>query len=291
MPEPNASVNAVAAAADNVVLGGAFGAVGGEPRFNVAAIEPDGTLAAWKPDATGSVHALELVGSTVYLGGRFANVAKQGGGFITRNRAAAVDTTAGQATAWDPDVTGDDVRTLAVVGTTVYLGGEFTKIGTTSRNNAGAVDVQGGVDLGWSPEPIAGIDGVHAIEPAGSTIFIGGDFQTITNAAGTGTAPRKFVAAVNAATGFDTGWDATVNGRVLGLALSGSTLYMVGGFGLSERPVKSSEAQGRGGEHHDGDRDRLGPAPGLAVAQHRRRGGLDRLPGRGVRRSSAARGT
>ena len=104
------------------------------------------------------------------------------------------------------------------MGTTVYLGGEFTKIGTTSRNNAGAVAVQGGVDLGSSPEPIAGIDGVHAIEPAGSTIFIGGNFQTITNAAGTGTAPRTFVAAVDAATGFDTGWDPMLNGPVSGLS-------------------------------------------------------------------------
>jgi hypothetical protein len=62
-------------------------------------------------------------GSTVYAGGGFTSIGGQ-----ARNRIAALDATAGTATAWNPNASGS-VWALAVSGSTVYAGGYFTSMG------------------------------------------------------------------------------------------------------------------------------------------------------------------
>jgi hypothetical protein len=60
---------------------------------------------------------IALSGSTVYLGGSFTNI---GGKII--NWLAAIDSTTGIATSWNPNADGP-IKTLFISGTTIYVGG------------------------------------------------------------------------------------------------------------------------------------------------------------------------
>ena len=77
----------------------------GEPRNHIAAFDGDGLATTWDPTPaahpTCSVAALAVSGSTVYAGGLFTSVNGQ-----TRDHIAALSTSRGLATTWDPDVNG-----------------------------------------------------------------------------------------------------------------------------------------------------------------------------------------
>ena len=76
-----------------------------------------------------------------------------------RNRAAAVNTTTAIATACTLFAGSQSPSTVAVAGSTVFLGGDFSIVRSSSGNviraNAAAVDARTGFDLGWNP----GFDG------------------------------------------------------------------------------------------------------------------------------------
>ena len=61
--------------------------------FNIAT----GTLVAWNPNANGTVRAIQVVGSTVYLGGSFTQV-----GGVGRQRLRQVNNSTGAPTSWKP---------------------------------------------------------------------------------------------------------------------------------------------------------------------------------------------
>jgi hypothetical protein len=65
----------------------------------------------------------------VYAGGDFDGASSIGG--QARNRIAALDA-AGNAMDWNPNAS-DTVYALAVSGSTVYAGGQFTQIGGQAR--------------------------------------------------------------------------------------------------------------------------------------------------------------
>ena len=100
----------------------------------------------WKRDTSGSAQAVEVSGTDLIIGGHFVEIADGVGdacGFkssdpstldpngecVTRNRLAAYSLN-GELAAWNPSVTGkyNGVWSLALDGTTVHLGGEFTKV-------------------------------------------------------------------------------------------------------------------------------------------------------------------
>ncbi len=83
---------------------GSFATVGGVDTINsAAAVGTDGVLTSWNPNVdSGTVRALAVSGSTVYLGGTFTTV-----GGTTRNCAAAVGADGALDTSWDPNVNGD----------------------------------------------------------------------------------------------------------------------------------------------------------------------------------------
>jgi hypothetical protein len=229
-------------------LGGSFTAVGGVPINNAAHILANGTVdKSWNPDPSGcgydEVRALDVSGSNVYLVGLFCSItAPTGTGAVTRDGVAAVNATTGRDTGWNPAPLGV-VYALAVSGSTVYLGGQFSRIndpandtvGGVARINAAAVNATTGVDMGWNPSP----DGyVGALAVSGSTVYIGGRFNSVTGPTGTTVVTRYHTAAVNAITGDATSWDPNPYvgssnpnaGAVNALAASGSTVYIGGQF-------------------------------------------------------------
>jgi len=207
-------------------IGGSFTSVGGVPRNGVAHILANGTVDPnFNPNVVGQVETLALSGSTLYLGGLFTTV----NGSTTRNFAAAVNASTGTATEWNPDPN-STVFALAVSGSTVYIGGEFTKVnGSTARRFAAAVNAESGTALAWNPEIVGGFQ-VNALALSGSTVYIGGDFETIN-----GSVDRSFAAAVDATTAAVNGWnpDLTLSvfgGRVTAIVVAGSTVYLGGIF-------------------------------------------------------------
>lgn len=96
-------------------------------------------------------------------------------GALARNRAAAIDTSTGIATAWDPSPN-SIINALKLSGTTLYMGGSFTTIGGQSRNNIAEIDTSTGTATSMN---LNASSSVYALETFGSTVHIGGNFSGI----------------------------------------------------------------------------------------------------------------
>ncbi len=218
------TVNALVISGSTIYAGGDFTSIGGQTRNGIAALNASGAVTAWNPDATwgdwqGSIAAIAVSGSTVYVGGDFDFIGGQ-----TRNDIAALDAGSGLATAWDPEASATGyagVSALAVSGSTVYAGGLFTSIGGQMRNHIAALDAGSGLATGWDPNADAN---VSALAVSGSTVYAGGWFTSV------GGQTRKNLAALDATSGLATGWDPSPDRAVDALAVSGSTVYAVGYF-------------------------------------------------------------
>ena len=211
---PAREVNAIAVSGSTVYAGGTFTTigVGATARERIAAIcatnNCEGTVeaahaTAWAPNASNAVDTIAVSGSTVYAGGTFTTI---GVGATARNRIAAICATsncegtveAAHATAWNPKANAA-VLDLAVSGSTLYVGGKFTKIGVGEpvRDYIAAIctvnNCEGTVEAGhatsWAPNASAEVD---AVAVSGSTVFAGGAFTTI----GVGAPTRDRLAAI-----------------------------------------------------------------------------------------------
>jgi hypothetical protein len=118
-----------------------------------------------------TVEALAVSGGTLYAGGQFKNV---------RNTTVRVNGIAKwDGSSWTPLGTGMGgaapyVRALAVLGSTLYAGGQFTTAGNVT--NVHYIAQWDGNS--WSPLG-SGMDrAVNALAVTGSTLYVGGDFFT-----------------------------------------------------------------------------------------------------------------
>jgi hypothetical protein len=252
-PNANDVVRALAVSGSTVYAGGAFTCFGNCPsgtegsdkwtRNRLAAIGTNGNLQSWNPNASSTVQALAVSGSTIYAGGDFITI-----GGITRKRLAAIEFGGTCLTAynpsclhsWDPDANGN-VNALAVSGTTVYAGGSFTTIGGTPRNRLAAIGTDGSLQS-WDPN--VGGSTVYALAVSGTTVYAGGSFTTI------GGTTRNRLAAIGT-DGSLQNWNPNVGGGiplVYALVASGSTVYAGGAFttigGLPSIRIVSINADG-----------------------------------------------
>lgn len=123
------------------------------------------------------------------------------------------------------------VNAIAIVGTTAYIGGQFTSVrpagdplgtGEVARNHVAAFNLSTGALLPWDPNANGT---VQAIAASGSTIYLGGSFTQV------GGKGHQRVAAVDATTGVPNAtFKPTVSAEVLGLAVHGSDVYLGGNF-------------------------------------------------------------
>jgi hypothetical protein len=226
LPRVNGDVNAVAAdGAGGWYVGGSFTSVGGTPRDNLVHLRADGSVdESWAPNPNDGVFSLALSGQRLYVGGVFTTIGGQ-----ARDRIAALDATTGQATAWNPGASSDEaiynlgVYTLAVAGSNVHAGGNFTTVGGQARNGVAAIDAASGQVTAWNPgyPKYTAVD--HLVATA-TTVFVGAAApQTLS-------LPAPFVAALDPSTAA-TKWQTNANGRVYSLAVSGGTLFAGGTFG------------------------------------------------------------
>jgi hypothetical protein len=176
-PNSNGNVYALAASGSTIYVGGLFSMIGGQGRGEIAALNAggSGTATSWNPDAAagGGVSALAVSGGAVYVGGDFL-----GFGLVTpifRNRIAAIDALSGAITPWNPNAN-STVAALAVSGSKIYAGGDFTTIGGQGRNRIASLDAVSGLANAWNPNT-NGL--VRSFALAGSTAYAAGEFTSV----------------------------------------------------------------------------------------------------------------
>lgn len=224
----DSDVNALAIGHGNVLfVGGAFSSLatrtGHWVRFDASGARDP----AW-PEVDGTVNAAVSDGAGGwYIGGAFKHVAGQPrAGLAHVGPSGALDPIWSpdvSAPGWDPGYGG--VNSLAVLGDTVYIGGQFARIDGQPRNKLAAVDAVSGRVRAWKPR----VDAywVNALAAAAGKLYVAGDL-----------ARRDHLAAFDAATGALDGWNPGVSERdlpgddvsVRELAVDGGTLYVAGQF-------------------------------------------------------------
>ena len=238
----NGPVRALAVSPDaaTIYAGGEFTQADGSGRSRLAAFDSaTGSLRPWAPSADNAVRALAVDPTTgvINAGGQFGSVSG-----APHARLAAVDA-AGTVLPFDAALNGCHVRhstndahsnplcdtevdSLAVASGVLYVGGRFSRSGSSSRHDAAAFTLANGALHGWNP---VASDRVMALAGSGSTMFVGGEMTSVNGGV------RANLAALDATTGrLDPTFAAEVNDEVLDIALApgGTRLYLAGHFTL-----------------------------------------------------------
>lgn len=214
-------------------VGGTFGHVGGLRRYGLVHLLADGTVdPSFDPRSDGSVSALALSGSTLYVGGNFKSIGGQ-----SRATLAALDVSDGHATAWDPNPDyrselpgpyyGPHVSSLVAEGPVVYVGGNFSSIGGTAREALAAVDSVSGRVTPFD----AHVHGtVSSLALSLGMLYVGGSFDQA------GGQTRSSLAALNPVDGSAGPWAPTRFSDVTALVVSGGTVYVAGVRATADYP-------------------------------------------------------
>jgi trimeric autotransporter adhesin len=229
--QPDGLVNAVALTNDTVYIGGQFNYVGPSTGNFVSLNTTTGDVVPGSPDVNGTVNAIasDATGGW-YIGGSFSAV-----GGIARENLAHIRANGSIDPNWNPGATlinGTTIRSIAVIGSSVYVGGDFTKIAGQNRANLAALDATtGALRAGWNPKPTHSFSLVQitTLVPVGNTLYVAGAFTNI------GGKARGCLAVLDATTGLATDWDPSISvtdsGMVVNtLAFNGSTLFIGGDF-------------------------------------------------------------
>jgi trimeric autotransporter adhesin len=182
---------------NTVYLGGAFTQVTDTDgkiyqRNNLAAIDATTgrLLQNWNPNATrdssdtSMVRAMALSSdrTSLFAGGTFSTMSGQ-----PHSRLAAIDTTTGQATSWNPGKITGSVYALAASASKLYAGGDITSVAGQPRERLAALSTStGALDPTWKPRAHR-LDGNSSIVRAlnlsedGSLVYVGGFFNHISD--------------------------------------------------------------------------------------------------------------
>jgi len=188
-----------------------------------AASLPSGVNAEWGTD--GRVRVMLAVGDRVYVGGSFTKVI-DGAGQHNAGNIGVYNTTSKRFETAFSATTDDVVAALAVDGSTLYLGGEFTKVKNVAAGHLAAVDANTGNRISsFGADASANVD---ALLVGNGALYASGNFKTI-NSAGTAY-PRSNVARLSLSSGTpDDIWKPSANARVRTMAFSGDGAVFLGG--------------------------------------------------------------
>lgn len=229
-------VYALAVHDSTVFVGGGFSSIGGQPRSSLAAVNAaSGEVLPWRADVFGGAYALLVRGDTLYVGGDFFGIAG-----VERHMLAALDLRTAQLLPFEARASGIQrsswpdplVAALALMGDTLYVGGNFTQIGGQARSSLAALNATTGDALAWTPPSFGPqYDGfppplLLTLAMSAGTVYVGGGFETV------GGESRPFVAALNRETGAPTAWNPKPDLSVYALAVKGDTVNVGGDFSL-----------------------------------------------------------
>jgi hypothetical protein len=206
-----------------VYLVGNFTKVGTVDRNYVVAVNTtNGNPTSFTMNLNAQATKIAQSGSNIMI----TNGAFSGRDPVVRNRLAAINVSTGQVTSWNPNLD-NSVFALAIAGGKLYVGGQFTQVGTTPRQRLAAFNLSNGNLDTWNPGATGGTLGVRAIAIKDGNVIVGGDFTNV----GTNN-PRTGLAAIDS-TGAVQTWNPQLSGGSQGvsaLAIDGNTLYVGGDF-------------------------------------------------------------
>ncbi len=193
-----------------------------------AAVPPGSIPVGGSWQTNGRVETVVISGSTAYLGGEFTSVRPSGDalgtGEVARNHAAAINLETGALLPWNPNAN-STVQTIAVAGSTVYLGGTFGTVGGKTHARVAAVDAGTGAPIQTFKAKMNGEVMSLAVGPAG--LYMGGSFTQADKVA------RSYLAEVDLSTGaLMTGFTASASAKVNAIAFTtdGTRLVVAGNF-------------------------------------------------------------
>lgn len=220
--------SALSSDGNTIYIAGDFTRVGPRSGGGVPVETSSGTAVASYPRVEGIVHASasDNAGGW-YIGGKFRFV-----GNLPRNNIAHIRADGSVNPDWNPDATSiinanATVNTIVVAGSTVYVGGEFSRIGGQPRNALAALSTVTGLATSWDAAAV-GVNfwpGVNVLKLSGQTLYIGGGFSSI------GGQARTNLAALDVSTGLATPWSPNPNGSIVAMDLSDQAVYVSGSFG------------------------------------------------------------
>ena len=214
-------------------MGGAFDATTGEIDTSFP------TVSGWPYTST----VISDGNGGWYVSGGINNVGGTG-----VSRVAHINADGSVDTNFLPSVSGGlGVWSLAKVGNTLLIGGDFTAVNGQSRSRLAALNASTGALLDWAPITNST---VWSIAVSGGTAYIGGGFSSLAGQ----TRNRAGAVRLDARTGgvsgtcldaWDatdclTGWDPNVSGGVLSIAIEGTQIFLGG-------VINSIGGQSRGG--------------------------------------------
>lgn len=211
-------------------------------RFPIAAVAAVGLVLAATPafaaisntpsstwGTNGRVKAIVSSGGNNIIAGSFTQVTDTSGHSFAAGHVAQISGSSGVVNRSWSGTTNGDVYALAVLGSTLYIGGDFTQVDGVAHQNLAAVNLATGALLttfrATANKP------VDALTAAAGVLIAGGRFSKITD--GAGTTSRSFLAKLDATSGLvDQGWSPKPELRVRTVAISSSagTVYAGGDF-------------------------------------------------------------
>jgi hypothetical protein len=232
------SVNAVAYYGGKVYVGGTFQNAGGNPNADFLAVW-DGVswgsvCNATGAPITGNVVALQVIGTTLYIGGTFQN----GAGIASADALLACDLNTGaprSTVAADGDISGPVYALTADSNGVLYAGGGFINLARNpAADRVAYLDAGGWHAMGSGPAPGGGAvnDFVRSLAASGTDVYIGTDANDVA-----GIPQADHVAkwngsawsALSANTAGTDGWFPTVT-SINSLTTSGVGVYAGGNF-------------------------------------------------------------
>jgi hypothetical protein len=227
-PHADKTVWALALSADHqsVYVAGDFKHIQGRSVFKLAKVSlADGTVdQSFHPAVNGRVRTLFLDGTTLYIGGEFTSVGGQ-----PRPKVAAIDAATGALSPWTPPALGagryvghtgiptpsapsGNVDAVAVIGTQVFVAGEFIDFG--GQGGLVSFDATTGAVTGYQYHP--GIP-MFSLATSGGILYAAGGGPGGRAIAYDPTKPKPL-------------WTAKFDGDAVGVATDGTTVYVAGHY-------------------------------------------------------------
>jgi hypothetical protein len=243
----NGSVNAFAVIGSVLYVGGKFFSVGNMSANNMAKLDMQNNL--WDTvdigpgGETSRIFALAVIGNDLFVGGSAITIFGANGAPISVNNVTKLDTA---TNTWSLLGSGtgsgvnNSVRTIAVKGNDLYVGGDFTtaNLGGT-QVNANYVAKFSTLTNTWSAVGTGSGNGVNSsvlsILVSGGDLYLGGQFTVVNIGGATVNANNivKFSSLTNVWSVLGSGSGNGVDNSVNAIAVSVSDLYVGGRFTMA----------------------------------------------------------
>ncbi len=213
-PTDNFGTNYVASIAlsgsGNIVFGGFFSLISGQPRHSVAVVSTAAGVLGAPVNAIyrgGTINAMAAQSDGgLILGGYFS-----GAGSLIRSNLLRLRPDGSIDPDWSVDTDAPNsmgVETVVASSDAIYVGGEFTKVGGRPKIGIAKLSTAGTPDASWgaATDAAGGYYGVQALAlaPNGS-VYLGGDFLSV------GGQTRIGLARISSSGVFDTLWNSGAN--------------------------------------------------------------------------------